>query len=868
MEPNLNHLQCQKEITNRLYQDYKFLRKQLVSALIEENPQISPLEILQHTQTILDRILFIVFAEHKGLLPEGTFQRTYETDNSFNSQSIWKNFKSLFKNIEQGTLLLNLFVYSGALFAPNTQLDSLQLSDIYCEGFKKFDNYDFVNKLNVNALGHIFEQSIKDLEELRANIGPNLTSINRRKSKRKKDGIFYTPSYITRYIVEQSIGRWLDDRKEEIGFFQLPKLTETDYASIKIVKGVTHYNKQIKQHIKAWESYKAILSNIKVLDPACGSGAFINEAFDYLYQQGQIVNSKLANLTGGEKELFQWDRHILANNLYGVDLNHKSVEITRLSLWLKTANRNEKPTYLDNNIRCGNALIDDIAIAGKLAFQWEEQFPEIMQAGGFDIVVGNPPWGATIEKEFLAAIKLRHAHIIVRMVDSYMFFMAQAVRLTKVQGYNGWLVPDSFLYQVDNKQLRQWLTKTYQIKLILNIGNIFDDVTRPCAIAIFKNADNNGQSETCIGDVSAVQDKHAIYRFETFSKIDSNQLTSLPNFIWPTRNLTRYKLFAKYSTTLKQIIDKGGIQRGVSPDLKDAFIANKDFFESKNLEQEFIKPTVTGGDDVKRFYINESSKALLYITKESDALKISKIIDHIANYRNQITCLEVADNKHPFYTLHRARDEEIFTKPQKILGVITGDSIITAVDENYLYPTDGLYLMSPQSEFSPYFVVAVLNSRLATYLYRLLSGEVSRVLAQVKPKVLENLPFILASSEQQKPLIEKAQLMLSKNKELIAHARNFLNLLKIEFKITNFSNRLQQWYLLDFATFINELTKIKVFLTLKQKTTWLDYFQEQQAIALALKATIDRTDIEIDELVYQLYGLTDEEIAIVKRERG
>ena len=129
-----------------------------------------------------------------------------------------------------------------------------------------------------------------------------------------------------------------------------------------------------------------------MLDPACGSGAFLNEVFDCLYREGQTINYELTRLSGGQAHLFKWDTHILKNNIFGVDINKESVELTKLGLWIKTANRNEKLTYLDDNIRCGNSLIDDPSVSGELAFKCEEEFNEIMKKGCFDVVVGNPPY--------------------------------------------------------------------------------------------------------------------------------------------------------------------------------------------------------------------------------------------------------------------------------------------------------------------------------------------------------------------------------------------------------------------------------------------------------------------------------------------
>ena len=195
-----------KEITNKLYQDYKTLRARMISTLAKDNPAVSVLDIIQHTQTILDRILFVAFAEDKGLLPENTLQSCYEDRGKWNPQPAWENFKGLFHSIDKGNPPLKIPGYNGGLFAQNDDLNGLNLSDSLCEGFKAIGEYDFDSDVSVNILGHIFEQSITDLEGIKASASGLEVGADKKQSKRKKDGIFYTPAYITRYIVEQAVG--------------------------------------------------------------------------------------------------------------------------------------------------------------------------------------------------------------------------------------------------------------------------------------------------------------------------------------------------------------------------------------------------------------------------------------------------------------------------------------------------------------------------------------------------------------------------------------------------------------------------------------------------------------------------------------
>jgi len=194
--------QIEKNITNTLYQDYKILRSNLIKSIAADNPDKTLLQVIRCTQTILDRILFIAFAEDKGLLPDKTQEKAFTSSNPFNPQPAWENFKVLFKAIDKGNPALDIPAYNGGLFAENAEIDNLNIRDELCEGFKKLGEYDFDSDISVNILGHVFEQSISDLEELKEQAQAN-SHFERKKGRRKKEGIFYTPTYITRYIIEQ-----------------------------------------------------------------------------------------------------------------------------------------------------------------------------------------------------------------------------------------------------------------------------------------------------------------------------------------------------------------------------------------------------------------------------------------------------------------------------------------------------------------------------------------------------------------------------------------------------------------------------------------------------------------------------------------
>jgi type I restriction-modification system DNA methylase subunit/REP element-mobilizing transposase RayT len=368
----------ERTISNEFYGKYKAARVRLFEHLKECNPMHDELLLLQKAQKLLDRLLFVFFCEDLNLLPRQTASKVIQNaKQSFSAEEgeIWRQLKGLFTAIDKGNLPNNISKFNGGLFAADAEMDALSVADREIESLLQFSEYDFDSDLNVRILGHIFEQSVSDIEELKANITG--TSSDTKTGKRKRDGIFYTPEYITRFIVQNTVGAYLEERKQECGFAALPELTDDDFASITISKGMLKANKRIESHIAAWTAYREHVRTVRVCDPACGSGAFLIEVFDFLYAEGQRVNAELSRLRGGQTEVFDLEKHILTRNIFGVDVNAEAVEITKLALWLKTANKGKELTDLDGNIKCGNSLVDDANVAGAAAFDWNVQLPEV-----------------------------------------------------------------------------------------------------------------------------------------------------------------------------------------------------------------------------------------------------------------------------------------------------------------------------------------------------------------------------------------------------------------------------------------------------------------------------------------------------------
>jgi type II restriction/modification system DNA methylase subunit YeeA len=214
--------------------------------------------------------------------------------------------------------------------------------------------------------------------------------IFRTKTKRKKEGVFYTPNYITNFIVENTVGDLCEEKKREFG------INEDEYNFEK------RKNKR-KELLENINNYRNWLLKLTICDPACGSGAFLNQALNFLIKEHAFLDELTSKVMGESLILSDFQNSILENNLFGVDLNEESVEIAKLSLWLRTAKKGRKLSTLSRNIKCGNSLVDEEKFAENKAFNWQKEFPEVFKNGGFDIVIGNPPY---VRQELFKDIKI------------------------------------------------------------------------------------------------------------------------------------------------------------------------------------------------------------------------------------------------------------------------------------------------------------------------------------------------------------------------------------------------------------------------------------------------------------------------------
>jgi type I restriction-modification system DNA methylase subunit len=779
-------------------------------------------------QRILDRIVFLRVCQDRNIDPDEELLALIRLWDSHTGLSLYEMFNQL---IEKKRPL-----YNGLLFAEH-ECEQLEVGNKILEKIFKSINYPLspynFSEIGVEILGSIYERFLgKTIRLTQKQI-----RVEEKPEVRKAGGVYYTPQYIVNYIVENTVGRLLYD---------LTPSPSPDRRGVSEGRGEVGKMKLTPKQV----------AKLKIIDIACGSGSFLLGAFQKLidyHEQWYTHHPDDIREVHGVRDAYEdalgrlvlsarKKREILVNNIYGVDIDPQAVEVTQMSLYLKVLeDENDatlnKPTMLalhevllpplKNNIKCGNSLIGtDIGAQGDLfdsdtthkinPFDWQTEFKEIMDAGGFDCVIGNPPWGAEFDEIQLDYLRQSNKEIVVRMIDSFMYFVYKGSAILRSGGFFGMILPDVILYQKDNLKLRNYLLENFSLTSIINLGNgVFEQVTRPTCIVTFRNSKPK-KNEVNVIDLSSGCERLKENDI-VFSSITQSKFSELPDSLLITSALRDYDILTslKRSPTkkLEELVDEDGIQRGVSPDLKEAFIVDDAMIRKFRLEKSILRPVVTGGKQIKRYGPPRSEGFVIYTDRETDLKDIPHVCKFIDRFKLKITCSEVKEGKHSVYSLHRAREERLFLKEKKILGVITEDEIKVTIDSEKLFATDGIYLFATKGT-APEYLLGILNSKLFVFVYRLLSLESGRVLAQVKPTVIAQLPIRVIN--------------FTKSDEKKMHD----DLVKLVEKMLDLHKQLQK------ASFDSEKEPI-----------------ERQ---------IESTDRKIDEMVYKLYELTEDEIAIVE----
>jgi Eco57I restriction-modification methylase/Type I restriction enzyme R protein N terminus (HSDR_N) len=463
------------EVDTSFLQEIERWRELLARNISLRNPDLTQRELNFGIQRTIDRIIFLRICEDRGIEDYGRLMALQ------NGENVYKRLFQLFRKADDK--------YNSGLFhfkkeinrdnfdnlTPNLAIDDKTLKDIFKNLYYPDSPYEF-SVLPADILGRVYEKFLGKIIRLTPK---HQAKIEEKPEVRKAGGVYYTPTYIVDYIVKQTVGKLVEGKKP---------------------------------------GPRGAVSKFKILDPACGSGSFLIGAYQYLldWHRNQYMNDgpekwakgktpQLYKSHKGEWRLTTDERkRILLNNIFGVDIDHQAVEVTKLSLLLKVLEGEDEQSIgrqmtlfqervlpdLSNNIKCGNSLIgpdfyenqqislfDEEEMYRVNAFDWDAEFPVIMKNGGFDVVIGNPPydvmekqrgkasWPHTVLADYVK-IKSQYQSALGGKLNLFRFFLIRSSLLIRNKGVLGMIVPLSVLADISCSQTRKFILLSYNNLLV------------------------------------------------------------------------------------------------------------------------------------------------------------------------------------------------------------------------------------------------------------------------------------------------------------------------------------------------------------------------------------------------------------------
>ncbi|WP_161626088.1 Eco57I restriction-modification methylase domain-containing protein [Hugenholtzia roseola] len=899
----------EQELTLAFYDDYQAFKDHLFINIALLNKKQDKFLLFEKTQKLLDRIIFLCFASAKGLLPANMIKiliQQWEYLNDIGEPvTLYSRFVKYFSFIDKGfkSRIFDIFAYNGGLFAPDPLLDGLQIQDetlrMRCEWIAR---YDFDTDIDINVLGHIFEHSLNELDQKRLELMEDLAEIEagnlpKNMGKRKADGIFYTPIYITQYMVEETIGVACRSKKRVLEIEEI----EIDWEN------------QIEKDflLERLSQYENWLSNLRILDPACGSGAFLNQVLSFLiYEYRWIESLKLGILPPPKPKLTQKDSQenvgnifekplpmpttkpkeknfihkILENNIFGVDLNSESVSITKLSLWLKTAQMRQRLNELADNIKVGNSLIDDSEIDPK-AFEWRKEFPQVFEEQdtenqGFSIIIGNPPY---VRQELLSEkhknyFSKKYPEVYSGVADLYVYFYSKALELLQKNGILAYITPNKWFKTKYGEGLRR-LLQPLQIQQIVDFFElpVFEDAATEPQIIILSNQKTNTNfyyfpvTKKLLGEAGIVY-----FADKLTTKIEiKKELLNTNEWVFTTEEKQELLHKIKYPKKLKVLplrdYANQNIYRGITTGLNRAFIIDHKIREKLIKEDyksnELIKPYCQA-TDIKKWHLE--NKKMHFLINTGYDIEISKnsypaIFNYLKAFEKELKARQDQGKTH--FNLRPCNYYAEFEKP-KIMYIHTAVRHEFYYDEKGYFLNNSAYFISQADRF----LCAFLNSKLFDFYKKLTFVAYGNPEERGRNKLDFNkmiqVPIPCIEEEDKLFFQEKHQILQQKSEAFYKKDNAFKTIFSGEFKLSKLSKKLEKWHWLEWAAFQTEIEKQKGQIPTKRKMEWLELFEQEGELLRNLEQQIEQEEKQLNEKIYQIYDLSKKEIEIIEHEYG
>ena len=809
------HKKGTAEVDTAFLTEIERWRDMLARNIALRNPVLSSRQLNFAVQQTIDRIIFLRICEDRGIEDYGRllalqngpkiytrlFQHFQEADERYNSGLF--HFQAEKQRDDPDTL------------TPTLVIDDKILKDILKNLYYPDSPYEF-SVLPADILGQVYEQFLGQVIRLTP---AHRAVIEQKPDIKKAGGVYYTPTYIVDYIVKQTVGPLVHNQKPNQ------------------------------------------VSHLTILDPACGSGSFLLGAYQFLldwhseyYQKNSAQwaagkNPRLYQTNGGTWQLTLPERkRILINNLYGIDIDPQAVEVTKLSLLLKVL-ENEQNLFpqlslwkervlpdLDNNIKCGNSLINNDFYQGQQlglldeetlyrinAFDWETEFAPILKAGGFDAVIGNPPY---VRQELLSDWKSyfqQHYHTYHGVADLYVYFIEKSLSLLRDNGRFSIIVANKWMRAHYGKPLRQYLSQQHLTE-ITDFGDlpVFQKATTyPCILGIQKST---AQTTFQVTQIKTLD--FSDLKTYTTKKSYPVQQSALEESGWVLVDNKTQALLDKLhqiGVSLSEYVN-GKIYRGVLTGLNEAFIIDAQTREKLIAEdgksEKLIKPFLQGRD-IKRYQPLFVQRYLIFTRRGVDIQHYRAIEQHLLQFKKRLMPKpkdfqgEKWQGRKPGpYEWYEIQDTvayyQAFEKQKIIIPAIVQKASYT-FDEQGFYSNDKTSIIKTDD----LYLLGLLNSQVLDFVLHSIASTSRGGYFEYKPMYVQQLPIRTidfdnpSDKANHDKIVQLVEQILSLNKQLAAE-------------------------------------------------------NEPQTKTL-LKRRIDALDKQIDEWVYRLHGLTAEEIGIVEK---
>jgi type I restriction-modification system DNA methylase subunit len=817
-------------------------RELLAKDIALRNSDLTVDELNYSVQQIIDRIIFLRMAEDRGAEKYGQLQKLLD------KQEIYQELSEIWKTADEK--------YNSGLFhfknnktqksTPDTLTPHLEIKDgIFKQIIKNLyypdSPYEF-SVLSPEILGNVYEQFLGKV--IRLTKGHH-AKVEEKPEVKKAGGVFYTPQYIVEYIVKNTIG-------------QLCK------------------NKTPQK-----------VSELRILDPACGSGSFLLGAYNYLLNWHLIYYSNLEDKNRLKDQIYkgsnnEWHltirekKRILLNNIYGVDIDHQAVEVTKLSLLLKVLEGENKDVLeaqqklykeralpnLEDNIKCGNSLIGpEIYDISKLdltdedikrinAFDWGIEFKSIMDNGGFDSVIGNPPYiriqamkeWAPIEVE---QYKRNYNSASKGNYDIYVVFVERVLQLLNGNGHLGFILPHKFFNSKYGQPLRYIIASGRTLDKIVHFGDnqVFDKATTYTCLLFLNKIARKKFNYVKVDDLN----KWRLSNYSIEGEISYNNVSDEEwNFIVGPGA----KLFRKLEKLPVKLGDISHLFVGLQTNGDDIYIL-KEIRKEGNLvlcyskatdnehwfENDHLKYFLKGSVNIRRYFLENVNKRLIFPYELANE-KMELITKEVYKKEYPYTWKYLEDNKKElsernkgkmgsnWYGYVYKKNHNRFDTPKLVVPSLANKSSFALdIEGKYYFAGSGGgggggYGVSINKDisFSFNYLIGILNSKLSTFFLKIISTPFRGGYMALNRQYIEKLPIRTINFDDPKDI--------SKHDEIVKH--------------------------------------VKTMLKLHTDSDTARTPQDKELI----QRQIDATDKQIDNLVYELYGLTEEEIEIINGDKS